>query len=1107
MTRLFASRALLFLMIIGFFQKTVHAQHTLFKKLDGQFSGVNFKNTINESEDLNVMAYEYFFNGGGVAVGDVNNDGLDDIFFTANMKPNKLYLNQGKLKFKDITKTASEGLEGKKGAWKTGVTMADVNGDGFLDIYICYSGKVSEDLRRNQLYINLGKQKDGSVKFVEKAKEYGVDSPCYSTQAAFLDYDLDGDLDMFLLNHNVKKYDNMELARLRTEVDSLAGNKFYENQNGHFVDVSAKAGIHQYPLTFGLGIAIADVNMDGLPDIYVTNDYNEPDYLYLNKGNGTFLEQTPRAFRHLAQFSMGVDIADFNNDALPDILSLDMLPEDNHRQKSLQLQENYESFELMQQQGLHKQYMHNMLQLNLGNDRSGFPTFSEIARLSGVASTDWSWCPLVVDFDNDGLKDIFISNGYLRDYTNKDFLRYWGDYKIKKAMDREPMQLMDLVMAMPSTKLANYIFKNEGNLQFSNQQTSWGFTEPTVSSGAAYADLDNDGDLELIINNINDEASIYENLSNSKSNHYIQLSFSPENTTKTVLGTKVYIHTGSQTQYQEVNPYKGYLSCESLKLHFGLGSTAKIDSIKILWPDRTEQWLRNVEVNQLLKIKKAGKPSEKVFSNLSEVFQATRALIPYRHEAYLENDFKRQPLMLSMYSSVGPVLAKADVNNDKLDDLFISGNKNQNGKIFMQMPDGKFTTLSDLEFGDESSSAIAAATFLDVNQDGFPDLYLAKGGYSVFESQTPSLQDELFVNNGKGGFVKQILPDVSASSKAFVKPCDFDLDGDLDMLVGGRVIPGKYPVAPTSYLLVNDGKGNFTLANIPFAQIGMLTDALWHDINQDGRPDLILVGEMMPIKVFINSALGFVDKSKDYFKEEDHGFWYSIAVADLNSDGIKDIIVGNQGTNAVIKANKQEPAKLYFADFDENGSIDPFFCFFVQGKSYPYVSRDELNDQIFPMRRKFSSYKQYADATIQEIFSPEDLSKASQLKLDEVKTSVFLSQIKADKTWSFLKGNLPIQAQFAPVTQILVKDFDKDGNQDVLLLGNKTDNRLKLGSMDANYGCLLKGNGKGNLEYMPQIASGLSVRGDVKSSIELEIAGKTYLIIGAFNQALQFYKE
>ncbi len=1108
MIRNLAFNLLLLLLLPGVQHSLLLAQQPLFKKLPAKTTGINFQNVIDETEDLNVMAYEYFFNGGGVAIGDLNNDGLEDIFFTANMKANKLYLNLGKLQFKDITKAAHPSLEGRKNAWKTGITLADVNGDGFLDIYICYSGKVDADNRRNQLFINLGKQKDGTLKFEEKAKEFGLDSPCYSTQAAFLDYDLDGDLDMFLLNHNVKKYDNMALAKLRTEVDSLAGNRLFENKKGHFEDVSAKAGIHQYPLTFGLGVAIADVNLDGLPDIYVTNDYNEPDYLYLNKGNGSFLEQTQRSFQHLAQFSMGVDIADFNNDALPDILSLDMLPEDNRRQKLLQLQENYESFELMQQQGLQKQYMHNMLQLNQGIDKNGIPIFSEIARLAGVASTDWSWCPLITDFDNDGLKDIFISNGYLRDYTNKDFLRYWGDYKIRKAMDREPMLLMDLVRAMPATKLANYIFKNKGDLTFSNQQTAWGVNDASVASGAAYADLDNDGDLELVINNINDEATIYQNLgSESTNNHYVQVSLSNPNVAQTIVGTKVYVYTKGVQQYQEVNPYRGYLSCESTRLHFGVGEHTLIDSVKIIWPDRTEQWLRKVPSNQLLVIKKKGVTAELFFPSTNEIFTKVPPIVPYRHDPYIENDFKRQPLMLFMYSSVGPVLAKADVNKDGLDDLFISGNKSQNGQIFLQQKDGSFATIAGLNIGDEEVSAVSAATFFDANNDGFPDLYVAKGGYSLFESQTTSLQDELYLNNGKGSFSKQPLPDVSASSKAFVKPADFDQDGDIDLFVGGRVIPGKYPLAPTSYLLVNGGKGDFSIKVIPFANLGMLTDAVWHDINADGRPDLIICGEYMPIKVFVNTPEGFTDQSTVFFPETDKGLWFSLALGDLNGDGVKDIVAGNYGENAVIKVNKAQPAELLYADFDENGSIDPFFNFYVQGKSYPYVSRDELNDQIFPMRRRFSSYQGYADATVNEILTPQELTKASKLTLDELQTVCYLSKKTKDSQWIFEKTKLPKQAQFSPVSQIVMKDFDKDGKDDILLLGNKTDNRLKLGSMDANYGCLLKGNGRGMFEYLPQTQAGLYVQGDVKSYVEMRIKETNYLVIGAFNQLIQFYKE
>jgi hypothetical protein len=480
------------------------AQTPLFQLLPASATGIHFSNDIKETEELNVLNYEYFYNGGGVAAGDINNDGLVDLLFTANSKPCKLYLNLGGFKFKDITKEA--GLEGRPNSWKTGVTMADVNGDGLLDIYICYSGKNASQ-RGNQLFIN-----QGNLHFKEEAAEYGLNDSGYCTQAAFFDYDGDGDLDMFLLRHSVKKIDNMELASHREELDPLSGDKLYENQGGHhFVDVSKKAGLRQSPLTYGLGIAIADINKDGRPDVYVTNDYNEPDYLYINNGNGTFTDAAASSFRHLAQFSMGVDIADINNDALPDVLNLDMLPEDNRRQKLLQLQENYESFQLMTGQGLQEQYMRNMLQLNNGNG-----TFSEIGQLAGISATDWSWSPLLADFDNDGYKDLFITNGYLRDYTNKDFLRYWGDYKIRKAMDREPVQLMDLVQAMPSSVLKKYIFRNNGDLTFTNMQSSWGIDQGSVSSGAVYADLDNDGDLDLVVNNINQDAFVYRNMSRER---------------------------------------------------------------------------------------------------------------------------------------------------------------------------------------------------------------------------------------------------------------------------------------------------------------------------------------------------------------------------------------------------------------------------------------------------------------------------------------------------------------------------------------------------------------------------------------------------------------
>ena len=1075
----------------------VFSQQPLFKLLPSKETNIRFSNDVNETESLNVLSYEYFYNGGGVAVGDINNDGLPDILFTSNMGANKLYLNLGHMKFKDITKEACPELTGRSGGWKTGVTMADVNGDGLLDIYICYSGKTDNDTRRNQLFIN-----QGNNKFKEEAKAYGLDDPGYSTQAVFFDYDNDGDLDMFLLNHNIKKIDNMELARYKDQTDDLASNKLFRNDGGHFTDVSKKAGIVQNPLTFGLGVAIADVDKDGWPDIYVTNDYNEPDYLYINNHDGTFTEKSKQMFRHLSHFSMGVDIADFNNDGLPDVMTLDMLPEDNHRQKSLQLEENYESFALMQTQGLYKQYMRNMLQLNNGDG-----TFSEIGQLAGVSNTDWSWCPLIADFDNDGYKDIFVSNGYLRDYTNKDFLRYWGDYKIKKAMAGEPFLLMDLIKAMPSTLLPNYIFRNDHNLTFSNKQAEWGLDQATVSSGAVYVDLDNDGDLDLVVNNINQPASIYQNMSRENNNtNYLAIKLKGTGKNTNAIGAKVYVYTAGNLQYQEVNPNRGYLSCVSTTLNFGLGENKSVDSVRVIWPDQTAQLLASTKANQLLNINypAASKPYATVAATVKPVFAHSEPMIAFKPEEITLNDFKRQLLMLFMYSKTAPVIAKADVNHDGLEDLFISGGQDSPGKIYLQQSGGKYREVNLMRGSNENIGTTAAATFFDANGDGNPDLYIAKGGYSLYEPNTPDLQDELYINNGQGNFVlsPNALPVLNANSKSCVRPCDFDGDGDIDLFVGGRVIPGQYPVTPESYLLINDGKGKFIAAKIPFNKPGMVTDAKWIDLNKDGRKDLVICGEFMPITILINTPEGFKDKTADYFDTPQNGFWSAISFADVNGDGEPDLIAGNLGLNSQIHASEKEPAELYFADFDNNGSIDPFFNFYVQGKSYPFISRDELNEQIYPMRRKFSSYKAYADATMNDIFSPADLAKAQKLTVYETKTTLYLNQ-----HGKFKAAELPIQAQFSVVSNILTGDFDHDGHTDIVLLGNHSDNRLKLGSFDANYGFFLKGDGKGGFQYVNQLISGLSVIGDVKSAVETKINNIPYLLIGLSDGALQFYKE
>jgi hypothetical protein len=847
---------------------------------------------------------------------------------------------------------------------------------------------------------------------------------------------------------------------------------------------------------------VADINKDGWQDIYVTNDYNEPDYLYLNNKNGTFTDHSKQVLRHHSHFSMGVDIADFNNDTQPDIFTLDMLPADNHRQKSLQLQENYETFELLRQQELYPQYMRNMLHLNNGDG-----TFSEIGQLAGVSKTDWSWCPLIADFDNDGYKDIYISNGYLRDYTNKDFLRYWGDYKIKKAMAKEPFQLMDLVTAMPSTSVPDYIFKNEHNLTFSNKQQEWGLNQTNMSNGAIYADLDNDGDLDLVVNTINQPAGIYRNHSTDV-HHMAYLALKLKGTEKNsqAVGAKVYVYTPGQVQYQELNPNRGYLSCVSTVLNFGLGTNQRADSVRIIWPNQTSQLLTNVKANQLLQL--SGQPKDKPVAAATAaaktIFKPATPLFDFKPEEVTLNDFKRQLLMVFMYSKTAPVMVKADVNKDGLDDLFVSGGKDEVGKLYLQQPGAKFVEAPLGRPAGRAAGTVAAATFLDANGDGSPDLYLAKGGYALYEAGQEELQDELYLNDGKGHLALSTtaLPPLTASSKSCVRAADADNDGDLDLFVGGRVIPGRYPLPPPSYLLLNDGKGHFTAATVPFAQAGMVTDAQWVDLNKDGRKDLVMCGEMMPLTVWINTTQGFKDQTSTYLATPQSGFWFSLHVADVNADGQPDLIAGNLGLNSPLRATAQEPATLYYADFDNNGSIDPFLNFYVDGKSYPFVSRDELNEVIYPMRRRFTSYKAYADAGMSDIFSSEDLAKANKLEATELRTMLFINN-KGKLT----PTELPVEAQFSAISQITSGDYNHDGHPDLLLLGNHTDNRLKIGSLDANYGCLLQGDGKGHFSYVKQPASGICVLGDVKSVSEIRVNKQPYLVLGISNGPVQFYKE
>ena len=1080
---------------------TVRPRETLFTLLSSQQTNIDFKNTLVEGLNTNILMYEYFYNGGGVAAGDVNNDGLTDIYFSSNMRNNKLYLNSGNMKFKDVT--SASGAEGRNGPWKTGVTMVDINGDNKLDLYLSYSGMVKDENRVNQLFINEGNDEKGIPHFSEKAKDYGLASAGYSNQAYFFDYDRDGDLDAILLNHNPKSLpvlNEVSTAEFLKKDDELIGIRLLKQTKGRFVDVTKKAGISGSALTYGLGVGVTDVNNDGWPDFYVSNDYAVPDYLYINNRNGAFTDKLQQSMGHNSQFSMGNDVADYNNDGWTDILTLDMLPEDNHRQKLLLSPDNYAKFELNLRTGFYYQYMRNMLQLNNGNG-----SFSEIGQLAGVSNTDWSWAALLADYDNDGWKDLFITNGYVRDYTNLDFIKYMDDFvKAKGRLKRE--DVLELISHMPASNVVNYIFSNNKDLTFSNRTTDWGMSRPSNSNGAAYADLDNDGDLDIIVNNINQPAFIYQNeSSNDRDKHYLQVKLQGEGLNTQGIGARVTISSGGKKQYLEQMCTRGYLSSVSPVLHFGLDKGLRVDSITIDWVSGKKQVLTNVDADQLLTLEEKNALSTRKNSiELSKaIFKEVTSPLNYQHPKLVINDFKRQPLLLSQMSFSGPCLVKGDVNGDTLEDIYVGGGNGTAGILFIQQKGGSFLRKTIAAFEADKQYVDADAAFFDANGDGHNDLYVASGGYHSFQIDDPLLQDRLYVNDGKGNFTRQrdALPEMLVS-KGCVAVDDVNKDGHLDVFVGGRVVPGRYPETPSSYLLINDGHGKFTdqISSIApsLQKLGMICDALWVDVNKDQNKDLVVAGEWIPVSAFINEGNKLNDETTKYFGKTYTGWWNKISAGDFNNDNNTDLIVGNVGINTQFKASDSEPVEMYYKDFDNNGSVDPILCFYIQGKSFPYVTRDEMLEQIVSLRKRFTTFASYADVTLSDIFKPEELSGSGHLKVNHMETTLFTS----DSTGKFTPTSLPVQAQYAPVNTITILDFNSDGNNDLLLCGNSSNTKIKMGKFDANYGVLLKGDGKGKFEYVDQKVSGFKVRGDVRSVLEIN----SVLLFGINEQSPKAYR-
>lgn len=1076
----------------------------LFEKVESKTSNVTFKNQLKESKDFGILDYLYFYNGGGVASGDINNDGLTDLYFVSNQGENKLYLNKGGLKFEDITKKS--GIEGHAD-WQTGVTMADVNGDGFLDIYVCAVSNYKGLKGANELYIN---NKNGT--FSEKAKEYGLDFSGFSTQVAFFDYDKDGDLDCYLLNHAVHTSRSYGKAETRGIKDNEAGDYLYENINGKFKDVSVKSGIYQASMGYGLGISVADINNDGWEDIYVSNDFHEDDYYYVNQHDGTFKEEAKTRMGHQSRFSMGSDIADINNDGFMDLMTLDMYPEDETVEKSSAGEDPFDIYQYKLEFGYFNQYSRNCLQLNMGGQK-----FIDIAPMAGVSATDWSWSTLINDFDGDGIKDIFVANGIVKRPNDLNYMKFiMGDSPQNSQFSKQEYDKKALDL-MPDGKVHNYFFKGNQNLQFDDKSMSWGFEEAKIANGATYADLDNDGDLEIITNNINAEATIYNNQSiENLGNSFCKIKLTGESQNTFGIGAKVVLNANGIEQTQQLMPTRGFMSAVEPILTFGLGKNVQmIDTIKVIWESGKGQVLTKVKVNTTLILDEKNaklispilaKPVQLTFEEVSNKLN-----LNFIHKENQYFDFNRESLIPFKVSTEGSKIAVGDVNNDGKEDLYMGGAKGQSGELFLQNASG-FINSKQVDFIKDAIFEDVDAVFLDIDNDKDLDLYVVSGGNEFYENNVEQF-DRIYRNDGKGNFKRDVsaLPKMF-SNKSCVRPFDFDKDGDLDLFVGGRVVPFNYGKTPTSYLLINNGKGNGSSPQFtdkikqlaPELQTaGMVTNAIWSDIDNDGDADLIVIGDWMPIKMYQNDKgkLSLIDNDLS----EKTGFWQGILANDFDRDGDVDFVVGNIGLNTKFKKNpKQNALRMYVKDIDGNGSVEQILTYNRNDKWFPVATKDELGKQIPSIiNKRFTDYSLYAGRTIEDIFYPEQLEKA---EIKEVNTfeSVYLENLGSNK---YKLTPLPILAQTSKIMTLFLDDYDGDGIKDVIIGGNFYGSNMYQARYDASYGLILKSDGKGNFKTIIPTKSGLMLEGEIRDIQKIIFNKLPYYLIARNNNSLQTFKK
>ncbi len=1079
--------------------------NTLFTALPASSTGIGFENRLNETEEFNIIEYLYFNNGAGVAAGDINNDGLVDLYFSANQLGNRLYLNRGGLKFEDITGQA--GVAGT-GDWSTGVTMADVNGDGLLDIHLCNVGDYKGLTGHNQLFIN-----QGDLTFKDESAAYGLDFIGFSTQAAFFDYDLDGDLDMYLLNHSVHTSRSYGMANLRLDEDQRAGDRLYRNdasENGRiFREVSAEAGIYRSQIGYGLGINTSDIDGDGYPDIYVSNDFHENDYLYINNGDGTFSERLTEMIAHTSRSSMGNDVADFNNDGLADIMVLDMLPDNQQILKQSGGEDELELFRMKLEIGYAHQYVHNTLQLNLGNGR-----FSEIGRLAGVHSTDWSWSALFCDLDNDGWKDLFITSGIYRRPNDLDYVKYLtGGNRYSPTKNTDSLSNRALFEKMPLQPDINHLFQNNGNLTFTSKGASWGFDTPDYSNGSTYADLDNDGDLELIVNNINGPASIYRNNSETLLHrHYLTVQLEGSDLNRDGIGAQVTLYSNGQQQMAQLFSTRGFMSSTSDHLHFGMGSDTLVDSLTISWPGLLEQKIYSIKADQtvVLNISNA-KVAASGSKDLTYKTIFSSVTIPGLQFKHMENDWEdldREALIPANLSTEGPALAIGDVNGDGLDDLFVGGATDQASGLFIQLPGGSFhPAMVPALLGDRFTEDVDAA-FFDADGDGDQDLYIVRGGSEEFTG-SPILADRLLINDGQGQFEQSApgLVPLLMQNGSCVRPVDFDGDGDTDLFLGIRSIPGAYGISPEQFLLENDGSGRFI--PLPAERLGklhkagMVTDACWVDHDLDGDPDLVVVGEWMNVSIYSNDQGTFTDITAASGLAETAGWWNCIKAADLDLDGDMDLVGGNLGLNSMLKASVLEPVELFLNDFDNNGIPDPILCAYNNGTSYPIATLDELKRQIIGIEKKYPDYASFGSQTSEDIFGAEKLAQSLHKRAVQFESAVFIN----NGDGSYETRILPTEAQFSSVRDLQTGDFNDDGIPDLLLTGNNYSTRPSLGRQDASYGCLILGNSALEYKAVKAEKSGFSIIGDTRKMHLIEIEDEQHFVLLPNNGKIQVFKH